>query len=345
MRLSNYKQFLLAGIAILVLPAFCILDIPETKSFKRFQISGLAQGTSYAVTYYAESESVKKSQIDSIFGQLDHSLSIYNPNSIISRFNASDSGVDIDDHFYNVVRKSQEIFKETEGAFDITVYPLVRAWGFGNERVSAIPDAAKIQSSMPCIGSEKLHLSSSRLTKDLPCVKIDVNGIAQGYSVDVMANFLESNGIANYLVEIGGEIRVKGRKYPENTAMSIGIEKPAENEFQAAGIRQVIQVPDGAVTTSGSYRNFRKLGSRRISHIIDPKTGYPASTEIISATVIADDAITADGYDNALLLMGLDHAMEFLKRRKNLHAYFIFQRPDSTIADTTTAGFSKFLKP
>jgi len=328
---------------MLVLPAFCMIHVDENKPVNRYQINGLAQGTSYAVTYYSGSESVKKVRIDSIFSQLDNSLSIYNPNSIISRFNTSDSGLAIDEHCYNVVRKSLEIYKTTQGAFDITVYPLVRVWGFGNERVNAIPDAAEIQSLLPCVGSDKLHLSRERLNKDLPCVQIDVNGIAQGYSVDVVANFLEANGIENYLVEIGGEIRVKGKKYPENTAMSIGIEKPSENEFATTDIQQVIQVPNGAVTTSGSYRKFRQLGSRRISHIIDPKTGYSASTEIVSVTVIADDAITADGYDNALLLMGLERSMQFLKKHKNLQAYFIYQKPDGSIADTMTVGFSRFL--
>lgn len=330
---------------MLVLPAFFVIDLPGNKDIKRFQIEGLAQGTTYTITYYNESEAVKKPQIDSIFSRLDQSLSIYNPNSIISHFNESEAGVSIDEHFYNVVKKSLEIHQETGGAFDITVYPLVKAWGFGNERVAVTPDSAEIRSLLPCVGSEKLILSREKLEKKNPCVKIDVNGIAQGYSVDVMADFLEIKGIANYLVEIGGEIRVKGKKYPGNTAMSIGIETPSENAFSATGIRQVIQVPAGAVTTSGSYRSFRKVGARRISHIIDPKTGYSAQTEIISATVIANDAITADGYDNALLLIGLQQSMEFLQKHKNLHAYFIYQKRDGTVADTTTTGFTQFLKP
>lgn len=345
MRLFHHIKILVAGLAILVLPAFCIIGSPENKDIRRFQIEGLAQGTTYTITYYHGFEAIKKTQIDSIFSRLDHSLSIYNPNSIISHFNESAAGVRIDDHFYNVVKKSLEIYEETSGAFDITVYPLVKAWGFGNEPVPIIPDSAEIQSILPCVGSEKLFLSHNRLGKKDPCVKIDVNGIAQGYSVDVMANFLESKGVADYLVEIGGEIRVNGKKYPGNTPMSIGIETPSENAFSATGIRQVIQVPAGAVTTSGSYRNFRKVGARRISHIIDPKTGYSANTEIISATVIADDAITADGYDNALLLMGLRQSMEFLQKHKNLHAYLIYQKQDGTITDTTTAGFARFLKP
>jgi thiamine biosynthesis lipoprotein len=343
-RLFGYKNILLAGIIILVLPAFCIKNVEENNTFKRFQINGLAQGTSYAITYYSDSEAVRQPQIDSIFKQLDQSLSIYDPNSIISRFNASENGVAIDKHLYNVVRKSLDIHKQTKGAFDITVYPLVRAWGFGNERVNALPDAAEIRSLLQCVGSDKLHLTRKKLGKSLPCVKIDVNGIAQGYSVDVVANFLETSGIGNYLVEIGGEIRVKGKKYPENTPMSIGIETPSANEFETTAIRQVIEIPAGAVTTSGSYRKFKQLGAKRISHIIDPKTGYSAQTNMVSVTVIAKNAITADGYDNALLLMGLDNAMQFLKKRKNLHAYFIYQKPDGIIADTSTAGFSKFFK-
>lgn len=178
----------------------------------------------------------------------------------------------------------------------------------------------------------------------MPCVKIDVNGIAQGYSVDVVANYLEKQGIRNYLVEVGGEIRVKGRKYPQNTPMSIGIQTPTQNEFESASIQRVIEVKQGAVTTSGNYRKFRQVGGQRISHIINPKTGFTSQNELISVTVVAPDAITADGYDNALLAMGLNQALSFLKRHQNLEAYFIYQKSSGAIADTATAGFYKLMR-
>ena len=319
-------------------------SVIKKKDIRSFYISGTAQGTTYAITYYAENELVAKTGIDSIFNRIDQSLSIYKPESLISHFNVSDSGIETDQHFDKVIKKSLEVYRETDGAFDITVLPLVQAWGFGTEKVDVLPDSALIKSILPCIGSDKLRLKNNRLEKLVSCTKIDVNGIAQGYSVDVVADFLEANHILNYLVEVGGEIRVKGRKYPENKPMRIGIETPSKNEFEKAGIRKVIQLDRGAVTTSGNYRRFRQSGSQKISHIIDPKTGYSAQASLISVTVIADDAITADGYDNALLLMGLNKSFEFLETHKNLQAYFIFQKPDGSVSDTATAGFYQYFR-
>lgn len=345
---SRGKKYRIKTIVIAVSAMTFLLcafnSVTQKKDNRPFHISGTAQGTTYAVTYYAENERITKTGIDSIFNRIDQSLSIYKPESLISQFNDADSGIETDQHFDKVIRKSLEVYHETDGAFDITVLPLVQAWGFGTEKVDVLPDSALIKSILPCIGSGKLRLKDNRLEKLVSCTKIDVNGIAQGYSVDVVADFLEANHIENYLVEVGGEIRIKGRKYPENKPMRIGIETPSKNEFEKAGIRKVMQLDRGAVTTSGNYRRFRQSGSKKISHIIDPKTGYSAQTSIISVTVIAEDAITADGYDNALLLMGLDKSFKFLEKHKNLQAYFIFQKPDGSISDTATTGFYPYFR-
>lgn len=312
-------------------------------SLRPFRITGHAQGTTYGITYFAEQASVQQEQIDSIFSALDASLSIYKPGSLINRFNDSDEGVVTDAHFERVIRKSLDVFRQTGGAFDVTVYPLVRIWGFGTKEINDLPDSTAIRSALACVGSGKLTLRDGRLDKKLPCVKIDVNGIAQGYSVDVVAGFLESRGIVNYIVEVGGEIRVRGKKYPENEAMTIGIETPSANEFEHAGIREIIRIEEGAVTTSGSYRKFREAGGKRLSHIIDPATGYPSQSEIISATVIAPDAITADGFDNALLAAGLTRAFTILRNTPRVEAYLIYKKPDGSVADTMSAGFRPYL--
>lgn len=312
--------------------------MPET-----YRITGQAQGTTYAVTWYADRESVNKTQIDSIFKSLDASLSIYQVGSLISRFNASQKGIEMDGHLAHVVEKSMEIFRETGGLSDITVYPLVRAWGFGAKAADTMPDSAAVRELLACVGADKLQVSGRRLLKTIPCVQIDVNGIAQGYSVDVVAGFLEAHGIANYMVEIGGEIRTKGRKLPGNEPMKIGIETPSATEFDAPVIREVISIGDGAVTTSGSYRKFRESGGIRLSHIIDPKTGFPVQREIISATVVAPEAITADGFDNALLAAGVDVAFEILRTHPEMEAYLIYKKPDGTVADTASAGFGRYL--
>ncbi|GGH29688.1 FAD:protein FMN transferase [Dyadobacter endophyticus] len=308
-----------------------------------YRIAGQAQGTTYAITWYADRELVNKTQIDSIFKSLDASLSIYQSGSLINRFNASQKSIEMDGHLARVVEKSMEIFCQTGGLSDITVYPLVRAWGFGAKPTDTMPDSATVREILACVGSDKLQVRDRRLLKTIPCVQIDVNGIAQGYSVDVVAGFLEARGISNYMVEVGGEIRTKGLKLPDNEPMKIGIETPSVTGFDAPVIREVISIGDGAVTTSGSYRKFRESGGIRLSHIIDPKTGFPVQREIISATVVAPDAITADGFDNALLAAGINGAFEILNRRPDMQAYFIYRQPDGTVADTASAGFGRYV--
>ncbi|WP_232373182.1 FAD:protein FMN transferase [Pinibacter aurantiacus] len=303
----------------------------------KFQISGFAQGTTYHITYYAEDSSIHQRQVDSILNSLDSSLSIYKPYSVISKFNASASGCNIDKHLTAVVQKSLDTYEQTNGLFDITVLPLVQAWGFGNKKNASEPDSMVIQSLLPCISSKLLVLENNFLRKLKPCVQIDVNGIAQGYSVDVLSDFFEANGIRNYMIEVGGEIRVKGKKYPENTAMKIGVEAP-QSDFDNEHFQKVISLDSGAVTTSGSYRKYHESGGKKVSHIINPKTGYSSQNELISVTVFAKNAITADAYDNALMLMGLAKAMKFVDDRKDMSAYFIYE-DNGVIKDTTSKNF------
>jgi thiamine biosynthesis lipoprotein len=241
-----------------------------------------------------------------------------------------------------VVKRSIEISRETGGVFDITVEPLVQAWGFGAERITQLPSAAAIKSMLHCVGTGKIRLSKDGLFKSQPGVHIDVNGIAQGYSVDLLADFLEKKRIENYLVEVGGEIRVKGRKQPSGEKMSIGIESPSGNDADPFPIRKILRLDHGAVTTSGNYHKYYMMGSKKISHLIDPKTGYPLQNEMISVTVLAGDAITADGYDNALMGLGLEKAMRFVEGKKNMEAYFIYHKADGVVTDTATAGFYKW---
>lgn len=321
-----------------------LLFLSKKSELKQFQIRGLAQGTSYQITYYAEDSSVNKAQVSYILAQIDISLSIYKPYSLISQFNRSTSGIQTDRHLRKVVKKAQQVSRKTGGAFDITVLPLVQAWGFGAAPVSALPDSAAIQDLLQCVGRDKIRLGWRQLRKDAPCVQIDVNGIAQGYTVDVLADYLEKKGIRNYLVELGGEIRVKGRK-PDGKAMAIGIEGPAAgNPGDAYPIQKIIRLEKGAITTSGNYRKFYQSGSQKISHLIDPKTGYPLDNELISVTVWASDAMTADAYDNALMGIGLEKAFDFLNRQRELQAYFIYRKADGSVADTATTGFYRLMK-
>jgi thiamine biosynthesis lipoprotein len=336
---SEPMRFLLLCLLASLLPFF------KQAKLKQFQIRGFAQGTSYQISYYAkDSSSINKAQVEYILAQIDSSLSLYKPYSLISQFNRSTTGLQADRHLQKVVRKAQQVSKKTNGAFDITVQPLVQAWGFGAEPVSALPDSAAIQALLKCVGTDKLRLRQNHLQKTSPCVAIDVNGIAQGYTVDVLADFLEKNGIRNYLVELGGEIRVKGQK-PDGKLMVIGIEGPAGgNPDDPYPIQKIVRLEKGAITSSGNYRKFYQSGSRKISHLIDPKTGYPLENELISVTVWAKDAMTADAYDNALMGMGLVKAIDFVDHQKKLEAYFIYRHADGSVADTATIGFSNFMK-
>jgi thiamine biosynthesis lipoprotein len=306
-----------------------------------FSISGEAQGTTYHISYYAKDSLVSRTAVEQLFSEIDSSLSIYKSYSRISRFNQSEKGVLMDKHLSKVVQASLDIYKETGGISDITVYPLVNAWGFGPLKPEAAPDSTSIHNLLPCIGAGKLHISQNWLLKDQPCVQIDLNGIAQGYTVDLLADLLEAKKIRNYLVEVGGEIRVKGRKYPSGEKMKLGIEAPSNEDLQQTVIHKIIQPTEGAITTSGNYRKFHMSGGKRVSHLIDPVSGYPFSNELISVTIYAPKAIIADGYDNALMGMGLKKGLQFMEQHRGMEAYFIFRKADGTIGDTATRGFYK----
>jgi len=312
--------------------------------YKKIVITGRAQGTTYSVIYYAHDSTVTAHQLDSIFRAIDRSLSLYQPGSLINRFNNARREVKADHHLQKVVRKAMETFHETDGIFDITVQPLVQAWGFGVKRTDKLPDSAQLQSIKQCVSTQWLHWKGNRLRKAKPCVKIDLNGIAQGYTVDVLADFLEQNGIHHYLVEVGGEIRVKGKKMPGNEPMKIGIEAPPASIFEATSLQQVLTLDSGAITTSGSYRKYYESEGQKITHLIDPRTGFPAQNELISVTVYARDAMTADAYDNALMVMGLEKALQFVEARNDMAAYFIYRKPDGLVADTACRQFHMLLQ-
>lgn len=324
-----------------ILPLLCMqFYLPISKGqVKEVHLSGRAQGTTWKAIYYAQHAVVGKHEVDSLLQAIDSALSLYKPYSSIVAFNKSGRGIKIGPHFKNVIARSFDIYRETGQLSDITVAPLVNAWGFGADGNPSIPDEKKLKAILPCVGSDKIILRNDSLIKLNPCVQIDLNGIAQGYSVDVIASFLESKGIRNYLVELGGELRVKGTKQPDVKPFRIGIEAPIANEFVADSMQRIVTLKDGAITTSGSYRKFHESGGKRYSHIIHPKTGKPVSNELISVTVFANDAITADAFDNALMLMGLEKALQFVEARKNLAAFFIYKTKQGAVKDTASSRF------
>lgn len=310
---------------------------------RAIQLSGLAQGTTWHASYFYSDSAVTQNQVDSILKVIDSSLSLYKPYSTIVAFNKSITGLKIDKHFRNVVEKSLDTYRRTGGLSDITVGALVDAWGFSAHPDSKIPSDSLLKKLLPCVGSGNILIRNDSLIKLKPCVRIDVNGIAQGYSVDVIASFFESRGIANYIIELGGELRVKGKKQPGDLPFRIGIESPSGDDFSLPPMQQIISLDSGAITTSGNYRKYHESKGKRYSHIINPSTGKSADNEMISATVYAADAITADAYDNALMLMGANNAIKFIEKRIDLAAFIIYKRKDGTLADTASTRFRKLI--
>jgi len=309
----------------------------------KYTIRGYAQGTDYMITYYATDSCIHKKNVDSVLNVIDSSMSLYKPYSLINRINSGGTGrFELDDHFYNVLKKSFSIYRDSKGIFDITVAPLVQLWGFGVQAVDHFPDSTEVRQALACVGMDKVGLKGRRLEKKNPCVRIDLNGIAQGYSVDVLAEFLEDWGITHYVVEVGGELRVKGPK-PDGSPMRIGIERPLDEENGGVVINDVMEISEGAITTAGNYRKFLQDGKRKFSHHIDPKTGYPFDTGIISATIYAKDAITADGYDNVIMAMEADEAITFVNKHKGLEVFVIYKDASGAVRDTMSIGFKKLL--
>ncbi len=287
------------------------------------KVEGNAQGTTYHISYLSEDGINYKEAIDSLLKEIDSSMSTYLPASLISRINNNDSTVLVDQYFINVFNKSMEVSQKTEGLFDVTVGPLVNAWGFGFKKKDKVTRVI-IDSLLEFVGYNMLKLDGNKLIKAKSQISLDFNAIAQGYSVDVLANYLESKGINNYLVELGGELKAKGKK--ENEDWKVGIDKPTANSTSERKLEAIINLNNKALATSGNYRKFYEEAGQRFSHIIDPRTGYPAKQNLLSATVIADDATTADAYATVFMIMGLERSKQFLQNNKdlNLDVYFIY---------------------
>jgi len=324
-----------------IIIAILLISFKNDSALQKFHLTGFAQGTTWQITYYAKDSLISINQIEQIFAEIDSSMSLYKPFSIINQFNASAKGVKIDAHLKRVIVKSKAVSEETNGIFDITVKPLVQAWGFGVSNQNTNPNKSEIEEILNCVGNHQIILKGDSLLKTKPCVQIDVNGIAQGYTVDLIANYLETKSIQNYMVEVGGEIKVKGKKNDRNH-FTIGIE--SHSDMLDLPLKKIISLKSGAITTSGNYRKFKTQGNKKLSHLIDAKTGYPIDNEMISVSVWAKDAISADAYDNVFMNMGVTKSFEFLKNKKDIEVYFVYIDKSGNVADTSTTGFRNFFK-
>lgn len=289
---------------------------------------GFTQGTTYHIIYerkglFSTSPVKMKGEVDSILAHFDLSLSAYEPNSIISRINRNDPQVVPDYDFIIVFNKSLEVFKDSDGAFDITVGPLVNAWGFGPGRKKDM-DSMIVDSLLQYVGMSNVKLIDNKIVKKIPEIKLDVNAIAQGYSVDVVSKFFKEKRINNFLVEIGGELRTNGTK--KNGALwKVGVDKPYDNNYiPGQNLQIILKLMGCSLATSGNYRKFFEKDGVKYSHSINPKTGYPVKDSLLSATIIAKDCITADAYATACMVMGLEKSKVFISERDDLEAYLIY---------------------
>ncbi len=282
-------------------------------------LQGQAQGTTYHIKYVDGRQRSFQREVDSLLAEIDQSLSLYRPDSEISTFNRSMRFRFRLPHFYAVLKKSEEIFHQTQGAFDPTVMPLVEAYGFGPKKMPKGQFVNK-DSLLQYIGFQNIKFDTVEIVKLKSGVRLDLNSIAQGYSVDQIGHLLETQGIQHYMVEIGGEILAKGQKN-DGQSWVIGIENPlSPNQLQTK-----MNLTNRAMTTAGNYHNRYEANGQLFSHIINPKTGEMEQSAILSVTVFAKDAMTADGYDTAFFVMGLENIQRFLNTHHDLDVYIIYR--------------------
>jgi len=307
---------------------FCIASCKEVASIQ--VLKGSALGTTYSIKYFSD-ETVRPAEIDSILQVINTSMSTYQEDSDISKINSGNASVQVDSHFQTVFKTSKTIHNQTNGFFDPSVGLLVNAYGFGPEGYSESVTEAQIDSLFQFVGLEHIHLTEDNyITFDTKVSYLDFNAIAKGYTVDVFAEFLESKGSENYLVEIGGEVRVKGQNVDNQSSWKIGIELPLED-----GSRELIygvNLQDEALATSGNYRKYRvdpETGKKYV-HTINPRTGKSQKTDILSASVITSNCTDADAFATAFMAMGFQKSKAYLNQVKDIEVIFIYSESDGT---------------
>jgi len=303
---------------------------------------GETQGTYYSATYLQPEGVNLQAKIEARLHEFDLSLSTYDSTSIISRINRNDPTVTTDADFETVFNEAQKVSEKSNGAFDITVGPLVKAWGFafGNSDHKKKPN---VNEFLPLVGYKKVKIVNHKLIKENPNILIDANAIAQGYSSDIIAKLLADNGCKNYMIEIGGEIVCKGLN-PKGEKWRIGIDKPIDDSTSVSnGLQTIVSISDIALTTSGNYRKFYYLNGKKYAHTINPKTGFPVTHNLLSATVIAPTCIQADAYATTFMVLGVEKSLELCKSIPTLECYLIYSDKNGENQVVYTEGFKKYI--
>lgn len=319
-------------LAILVIGTVLIIQHQQSMPYQHD--TGFVFGTVYNITY--QSDQNLKTEIENELKKVDNALSMFNKNSIISQVNQGLQDLpDTEESmmFRNVCQLAMGISQETDGAFDITVAPLVNLWGFGFKH-GETPSQHAIDSIRQFVGYEKVIIDAQQGTihKKDPRVTLDCSAIAKGYGVDAVARFLKSKGIQNFMVEIGGEVVTKGIS-EKRIPWRIGVTKPTDDSLNInQELQTVLNITDKAMATSGNYRNFYYKGGKKYAHTINPKTGFPVQHSLLSATVLTKDCATADAYATSFMVMGIEKAKQILEKHPELMAYFIYSDKNGNLA-------------
>lgn len=307
----------------LLLLGIVLVSCNSKKEIQIVQLEGFVFGTTYHITFLNDRPNTFQKSIDSVFHLMNKSLSTYIPTSDISKINNGDTTVVIDVYLEEVLQKSKRIYAATDGYFDPTVGNLVNAYGFGSKELQKEIDSAAILKMMQLVGFDKITVKNKKVFKSDPQIYFDFNSIAKGFGVDVVGRFLETKNVANYLVEIGGEIRARG-KNKNKKFWTVAIEKPNTDGTQS--FQTTIRLENESMATSGNYRKFRitKEGKKYV-HTVNPKTGFASESNLLSASVISQsDCADVDAYATAFMAMGLEKTMHFLKNNPEVHVVLLF---------------------
>ena len=319
---------------------FCLGIIACSNSKIETVNYGHAQGTTYSIRYIQDVKHDYQKSIDSILINIDKSMSLWVETSIISKVNRGEPGVELDAHFKNVLNSAQAISTETNGKFDATVAPLVSAWGFNGGGYNTL-DSATVDSLLELVDYTKVSMTDNEIKKGKN-QQLDFNAIAQGYSVDVICDFLEAKGIHDYMVEVGGELRTLGTN-SNGEVWRIGIDKPqaeldSENRFQI-----ILNLSGKALATSGNYRKFfTDESGMKYVHTIHPKTGYPVKSNLLSTTIITDNCMNADGYATACMVGGVRNAQLLIEKNEALEGYLIYSDSKGEMKEWFSKNFESF---
>ncbi|SHI70086.1 thiamine biosynthesis lipoprotein [Flavobacterium haoranii] len=337
MALKNYYK---------VLVVLFVVACQREKKEDFFIIQGEAQGSTYSIKYIATEELVSKKDIDSLLTEFDNSLSTYKPSSSISKINNGDTTVVVNDWFVDTYKASQKIYEETNGLFDPTIGVLVNAYGFGPNHQHKNLSQKQIDSLLQYVGFSKVRINENKtIHKDFTQTYFDFNAIAQGYSVDVVVNFLKSKGIQNGIVEIGGELFALGKNTIQNKNWVIGIDDPLQSPEEERKLIASIKLENLGMATSGNYRKVivDSITGEKFVHTINPKTGKPQKGSVLSTTILASTCVMADGYATAFMVMNLEEGKAFLKEHPELYVMIMYVDENNELQQLQTENFKRLI--